>query len=139
MCWALVPQKSRTLTTCLLLSRMIIIQDAFETYDKDSSGQIDAKEFAAMLRSLDAEIDDVAVADALDALDSDHSGTIGRKEFFEWWLGKFRGDNEQMELNKKLAKIASTGKQEGFKDVHSSAWLGDVGAVKRFIQGEACT
>ena len=39
---------------------MIIIQDAFESYDRDGSGEIDAKEFTAMLRSLDAELDDVA-------------------------------------------------------------------------------
>lgn len=64
------------------------LREAFEHFDKDGNGTIDAAEFASLLENLGAGMSDSEVATGLRALDDDGNGTIEFEEFVAWWTNR---------------------------------------------------
>ncbi len=61
------------------------IREIFSHFDRDSSGSIDIAEFDALLRALDAQVNDEETKTGLEALDANKNGKIDFDEFVEWW------------------------------------------------------
>ena len=56
----------------------------FRKLDKDGSGEIEAREFKALLRKMDVELDDDDVSNLIEALDADGNGALSYAEFVEF-------------------------------------------------------
>ncbi len=64
---------------------------AFDAYDKDKSGKIDARELGSLAADLNMPfLDDDELAAAVAVLDEDASGLIDKSEFVNWWKKKVR-------------------------------------------------
>lgn len=60
-------------------------KEIFGHYDRDGSGQIDAKEFARLCEALGMELEEHELTVAILDVDRDRDGRIGRDEFLRWW------------------------------------------------------
>lgn len=115
-------------------AEVVTIENAFDKYDADDSGAIDAGELGALCDELDAPLTETELEEALAALDSDGSGRIEKSEFVSWWTGRSGGGGK---LGKKLAKLAEAGKKRNYTDVHVAAWSGNVEVLQQFLDLDA--
>eukprot|EP00294_Goniomonas_avonlea_P008300 CAMPEP_0114557390 /NCGR_PEP_ID=MMETSP0114-20121206/9806_1 /TAXON_ID=31324 /ORGANISM="Goniomonas sp, Strain m" /LENGTH=695 /DNA_ID=CAMNT_0001742677 /DNA_START=47 /DNA_END=2134 /DNA_ORIENTATION=- len=63
----------------------IELLQAFNKYDKDSSGFIDARELKALLEEMHGTVGDDLVSEVMTQLDKDGDGQLSRSEFEEWY------------------------------------------------------
>ena len=63
----------------------VSIKAAFDKYDRDQSGDIDAAELKNMLEDLGVETSDERLNEAFDILDANGDGIISYEEFGKWW------------------------------------------------------
>eukprot|EP01062_Namystynia_karyoxenos_P060218 TRINITY_DN51745_c0_g1_i1.p1 TRINITY_DN51745_c0_g1~~TRINITY_DN51745_c0_g1_i1.p1 ORF type:complete len:314 (+),score=114.06 TRINITY_DN51745_c0_g1_i1:69-944(+) len=68
------------------------IRAAFQRFDLNGDGHIDASELGALCSSLSLHIDEVELQRALEMLDADRNGTVEFDEFMVWFTGKDRRD-----------------------------------------------
>eukprot|EP00299_Pterocystis_sp_00344_P007562 c2504_g1_i1.p1 GENE.c2504_g1_i1~~c2504_g1_i1.p1 ORF type:complete len:150 (+),score=48.01 c2504_g1_i1:41-490(+) len=73
-------------------------REAFEMFDKDGSGTIDARELATVLRSLGQNPTNEQLREMISIVDSDHSGTIDFGEFLNMMARKLIDTNIEEEL-----------------------------------------
>ena len=59
------------------------LREAFELFDADASGSIDAKELKIALKALGIDLSKADVKKLLDEIDKDKSGSIEFSEFYE--------------------------------------------------------
>jgi hypothetical protein len=64
----------------------IAIQGAFDVFDADGSGSIDAKEFQSLCFEIGEVMSTSQVRTAINAIDRDGSGQIEFDEFAMWWV-----------------------------------------------------
>ena len=61
------------------------VRREFEYFDRDSSGQLDVKEFRELFKVIAPEASRKEADAAFSAIDEDGSGLIEFDEFLEWW------------------------------------------------------
>lgn len=84
---------------------------AFERYDSDNSGRINADEFSDVCVELGVDLPREAVLRALSELDADKSGEIEKDEFLRWW-------SEELEVNSTLELLLQKAHKQNDFDVH---------------------
>lgn len=114
----------------------VTIERAFDKYDEDGSGAVDAAELANICSDLDAELSSSELSEAMKQLDKDGSGLIEKDEFVTWWMDRGGGSGRGGAVAKKLRKAASTGKKRMYTDIHIAAWKGDVDILQTFLDAE---
>lgn len=117
----------------------ITIENAFAEYDKDKSGFIDASELRGLLQSLGAKLSGKELKQALRIVDEDGSGMIELDEFKRWWENKdaSAGTGDDLELRRKLERVAATGRQHHRADIHVAAWRGETQLMRQFLDVDA--
>jgi Ca2+-binding EF-hand superfamily protein len=66
------------------------LRETFASFDGNNDGRIVYAEFARLLASLGAGLDDRACHNAFSRIDADHDGAIGFDEFAAWWVERPR-------------------------------------------------
>jgi hypothetical protein len=61
------------------------LREIFNHYDRDKSGQIEAREFARICESQGLELDDDELAAGIAVVDADGDGKVSWDEFVGWW------------------------------------------------------
>ncbi|MCF6301568.1 MAG: EF-hand domain-containing protein [Proteobacteria bacterium] len=61
------------------------IQDHFEFFDNDHSGQIDESEFIQLFKILAPSASTAMAKRGFEAIDLDHNQLIDFNEFLDWW------------------------------------------------------
>jgi calcium-binding protein CML len=69
----------------LIKSRINESRRAFEAWDLNGDGFIDADEFHALLEVLDGDVSRAECLLDFEAADTKGDGYLGFKEFFVWW------------------------------------------------------
>merc|ERR1712070_1128266 len=69
-------QKNEDIETC---------KSVFARYDTNNSGDIDASELEAMLKTLDITVTKLEQEELLNRLDTDKSGQISQPEYLQWY------------------------------------------------------
>jgi len=93
-----------------------MLNNAFQAFDTDNSGYINASELQSLCRQLNTPLDESEVEDALLKLNTDGSygpdgsGRIELFEFKNWWLGKIVFQTQGTQGN--LAKVGKDGKNK---------------------------
>lgn len=64
------------------------VREIFNHYDRDGSGQIEAREFARICDALGVELEEEELAAGLSIVDSDGDGRISWDEFLGWWRAR---------------------------------------------------
>lgn len=62
------------------------VKTMWPVWDSDGSGELDEKEFKAIVQSIGASINDAERF--FTEIDTDTNGTISMQEFLNWWLGR---------------------------------------------------
>lgn len=62
------------------------VDEMFDIWDEDGSGQLDKEEFKQMLRKLGVS-DEAELEDYFNEIDQDGGGTVTVEELKEWWFG----------------------------------------------------
>lgn len=75
--------------------KTIMIKEAFQMFDTDSSGEIDTNEFEKLVMSLGLELDRAKIKELYKRIDSDMSGSIDEKEFTNMMLELQFSNNPQ--------------------------------------------
>ena len=92
------------------LNMKVTIEKAWQKFDMDGNGTIEAHELEDILDQIDESfLDENNLEEVLKELDSsDGDGLIDKVEFTNWILDKARGDDdgEQSELSKRLTAMA---------------------------------
>jgi calmodulin len=73
-------------------------RQAFNAFDKDNSGMIDAEELGGVLRTLGQDVTDDEVQDMMNLADGDRSGHIDFWEFATLMLHKMADPNPDRSL-----------------------------------------
>jgi hypothetical protein len=63
----------------------VSVRAAFDKYDRDHSGDIDASELKNILEDLGVDASDERLNEAFDVLDKNKDGIISYEEFGKWW------------------------------------------------------
>ena len=98
------------------------IRAAFDVFDADGSGEIDAKEFQQLAYEVGELMDKKQIAEALKAIDRDGSGEIDFGEFAMWWLTADHGQLELKGFNMTLLNAKMT-IRKGIRDTYKKAQL----------------
>lgn len=61
------------------------LRATFDSFDGDSNGQIDLKEFRSLLVELGEQHEPAAAEALFDGIDADETGLIEFAEFEAWW------------------------------------------------------
>ncbi|XP_059090232.1 neo-calmodulin-like isoform X2 [Tigriopus californicus] len=69
---------------CLKSEELSLCYEAFQIFDKDGSGAIDAKELTSLLRSMGQNPTDSQVHDMINEIDVDGSGVVEFEEFVKF-------------------------------------------------------
>ena len=85
------------------------LREAFNLFDTDSNGQIDAKELKAALRALGFQVKKAEVRKMIADIDRDEQGTISFDDFQEIMTGRM-GDRDSRE---EIAKVFALFDHEG--------------------------
>ena len=84
-----IPQGSHLAgKTMLSEDQLVEIKEAFNLFDTDHSGTIDAKELKAAMRALGFDVKKEEIIRMLNEVDADNSGEIEFKEFVKLMTGK---------------------------------------------------
>jgi Ca2+-binding EF-hand superfamily protein len=84
----------------------IAIRAAFDMFDADQSGSIDAREFQSLCFEIGEVLNKRQVAAAVQAIDRDGSGAIEFDEFAMWWVTSDHGSGESGSLSaSKMARL----------------------------------
>lgn len=109
------------------------VRAAFDCYDEDHSGWIDAAELRHLVADLGGVLTDRDIRKALHILDRDSNGAIDKDEFTEWWVQN--ADNEASgEVEKTLARLKELGRQRFRVDIHTASWNGFLDVVERLLE-----
>merc|ERR1711906_25628 len=102
-------------------------KEAFELFDTDKSGSIDAAELAFAMRALGFEPTGQEVADMLAKTDEDGNGTVQFQEFVDLISGKLDRKDPDQEMKDGFAMFDTDGKGFiNFKDIgRIASELGD--------------
>lgn len=113
----------------------VTIENAFAKYDTDRSGFIEADELRGLLAELGATLSPKEAKRALQILDVDGSGMIELEEFKQWWETKDAAETagDDVELRRKLERVAATGREQHRADIHVAAWRGNVQLMRQFL------
>ena len=89
------------------------IDAAFERFDMDGSGEIDAKELTSVAAELGVPMSDKDLEDAMRIMDADGSGEVDKAEFKQWYKSLSEPSDgadgmSQMERLKLSAALSST-------------------------------
>ena len=76
------------------------IREAFNLFDTDSSGSIDAKELKAAMRALGFQVKKAEIRQMISDIDKDASGSIEFDEFVEMMTGKMGERDSREEIMK---------------------------------------
>ena len=76
------------------------IREAFDLFDADASGTIDAGELKTAMRALGFEPDDAEIETLIASVDTDASGTISFDEFLEMMTSKIEAKDMMAEVTK---------------------------------------
>jgi hypothetical protein len=68
-----------------------VIEKAFQAFDKDGSGYIDAKELKKIAKEMGRELDAAEVDECMKDIDIDKDNRISYEEFNKWWLSGRQG------------------------------------------------
>ena len=98
------------------------IRAAFDVFDADGSGEIDAKEFQQLAYEVGELMDKKQIAQALKAIDRDGSGEIDFGEFAMWWLTADHGQLKLKGFNMALLN-ARMSIRKGIRDTIKKAQL----------------
>ena len=128
----------------------VTLRRAFQKYDRDGSGAIDAGELFLLAKDLGLPLAPEELAAAVDTLDADDSGEIDLDEFVAWWRnihaapgqgggggGGGGGEDDDDRIAAKLAALAAAGTKMNYVDVHMAAYGGDLGTVREFVAMDA--
>ena len=119
------------------LNMKVTIEKAWQKFDMDGNGTIEAHELEDILDQIDESfLDENNLEEVLKELDSsDGDGLIDKVEFTNWILDKARGDDdgEQSELSKRLTAMAKKVTQSSKTDIHKASWENDYEIVKYFL------
>ncbi len=85
------------------------LREAFNLFDTDSNGQIDAKELKAALRALGFQVKKAEVRKMIADIDRDEQGTVSFDDFQEIMTGRM-GDRDSRE---EIAKVFALFDHEG--------------------------
>merc|ERR1711918_215653 len=85
------------------------IKEAFELFDTDGSGSIDANELKTAMRALGFQPKSEEIKRMLNDLDVDGNGTVEYDEFEGLMAGKMAGKNPKEEILKTFSIIADGG------------------------------
>jgi calmodulin len=64
------------------------LREAFDAFDIDGNGIIDAEEFGRLLDALDAGMSDEEKAIGFAEIDDNGNGQIEFSEFYRWWTDR---------------------------------------------------
>lgn len=120
-------------------NEQVTIENAFAKYDTDRSGFIEADELRGLLSELGAKLSPKEARRALQILDEDGSGMIELEEFKQWWENKGAAETmgDDVELRRKLERVAATGREQHRADIHVAAWRGNVQLMRQFLDLDA--
>jgi Ca2+-binding EF-hand superfamily protein len=85
------------------------IREAFDLFDADGGGTIDAAELKVAMRALGFEPSDKEVAKMISDVDIDSNGTIDFEEFFRMMTAKISAQDSDDEILKAFALFDSEG------------------------------
>ena len=113
----------------------ITIELAFQKFDEDHSGYIDASELTYLIESLDvdATMTPDQIDQAMKELDADGSQRIEKDEFITWWMGMSSSNDEDSALRKRLRNLAKQGRKRLGTDIHKACWDGNLDVVQAFV------
>merc|ERR1712227_845113 len=94
------------------------IKEAFELFDTDGSGSIDANELKTAMRALGFTPTKDEIAKMLKDLDVDGNGSVEFNEFLDLMSGKMAGSNPKDEVLKTFNIIT-----DGGPKIPSNTWL----------------
>ena len=84
----------------------VAIRAAFDMFDTDKSGSIDAREFQSLCFEIGEVLSKRQVANAVQAIDRDGSGAIEFDEFAMWWVTADHSGGESGSLSaSKMARL----------------------------------
>ena len=93
------------------------LNEAFDLFDEDRSGEIDATELSALARKLGQPLSKKQLEEAMAAMDADGSGSVDREEFSVWFRanGSGNGSGNGMDLAaiRQQAKLKKVGSRLG--------------------------
>ncbi|KAF0700913.1 Aste57867_8561 [Aphanomyces stellatus] len=113
------------------------IRAAFQNFDADGSGCIDASELADLVSTLGGILSPDELKAALAVLDTDGNGFVSLDEFERWWLSKssdLDGDGQTGDLEKALERLKELGQERFHVDIHTACWKGDTAVVERLLE-----
>merc|ERR1719468_558995 len=85
------------------------IREAFDLFDTDGSGTIDAKELKVAMRALGFEPKKDEIKKMISDIDKDGSGTIDFQEFLEMMTSKMSEKDSKEEIQKMISDIDKDG------------------------------
>ncbi|CAF3428800.1 unnamed protein product [Rotaria socialis] len=86
------------MATSLTAAQRQELQDAFNIFDSDKSGQISEKELGNVLKALNIKLNDSQLKTLVLAMDTDKSGQIGFEEFCRVMSESFFKKHSEQEL-----------------------------------------
>jgi len=102
-------------------SEIAELKQVFASFDKDSSGHIDAKELKQVLQELKMYENDAQVQSLIKEVDTNKSGTIEFNEFLDIVLAIKSGKGSKLNFAKVYSKQKELVQVQGFAGVHSFA------------------
>jgi centrin-1 len=94
------------------------LKEAFNLFDTDGSGNIDAKELKAAMRALGFQVKKADVRKMIADIDKDDSGTIDFQEFIDMMTGKMSERDSKEEIAKVFALFDHDGQGKiSFRDL----------------------
>ena len=99
------------------------LKEAFNLFDTDNNGQIDAKELKAALRALGFQVKKAEVRKMISDIDRDEAGTVSFDDFVELMTGRMSERDSREEIAKvfSLFDHENTGKIS-FRDLKVRRW-----------------
>merc|ERR1712216_163985 len=124
---AIMPRGAEKEAPALKPEQLAEITEAFQLFDIDGSGTIDAKELGTAMRALGMEASKDEVRKMIEDIDKDGSGTIDLEEFTAMMTAR-TSDSESTEEKLKVFALFTGGNEKGitFKEMQRCATdLGD--------------
>eukprot|EP00696_Hemimastix_kukwesjijk_P006280 gnl/Hemi2/17956_TR5927_c0_g1_i1.p1 gnl/Hemi2/17956_TR5927_c0_g1~~gnl/Hemi2/17956_TR5927_c0_g1_i1.p1 ORF type:complete len:806 (+),score=236.45 gnl/Hemi2/17956_TR5927_c0_g1_i1:146-2563(+) len=84
-----------------------VIKAAFDAFDKDGSGSIDATELKSLSAELGEPMSDMECAAAVQLMDQDQNGSIDFQEFCDWWSTEGGGGMQLAKMDRIKKRLTS--------------------------------